>query len=91
MNKKYEIALFATLFAIVFTVLSYIDVKRAAMWLSLEVIILPFLYVVGYEMLMDRQKRELEEKMRKTLLNLNVLEKNNVELKHNLNIIKKIK
>ena len=91
MNKKYEVALFATIFAIVFTVLSYIDIKRAAMWLSIEVIILPFLYVVGYEMLMDKQKKQLEEKMNKTLLNLNVLEKQNLELKHKLNTIKKIK
>ena len=91
MNKKYEIALFATLFAIIFTVLSYIDVKRAAMWLSLEVVILPFLYVVGYEMLMDKQKQQLEEKMNKTLLSLNILEKQNLELKHRLSIIKKIK
>ena len=28
MSKKYEIALFATMFAIIFTALSYIDVKR---------------------------------------------------------------
>ena len=61
------------------------------MWLSIEVIILPFLYVVGYEMLMDKQKKQLEEKMNKTLLNLNVLEKQNLELKHKLNTIKKIK
>ncbi len=39
------------------------------MRLSLEVIILPFLYVVGYEMLMDTQKKELEEKMNQMLLN----------------------
>jgi len=91
MNKKYEVALFATVFAMVFTVLSYIDIKRAMMWLSLEVIILPFLYVVGYEMLMDKQKQRLEEKMDQTLLSLNVLEKQNLELKHKLSIIKKIK
>ena len=39
------------------------------MRLSLEVIILPFLDVVGYEMLMDTQKKELEEKMNQMLLN----------------------
>ena len=91
MKKKYDLALFAALFAIIFTVLTYVDEKRAMMWLSLELIILPFIYVVGYEMLMDKQRRQLEEKMNKTLLNLNVLEKQNLELKHKLTTIKKIK
>lgn len=91
MSKKYEIALFATMFAVVFTVLSYIDVKRAAMWLSIEVIILPFLYVVGYEMLMDKQRRELMAKMNKTLARATLTENENLELKHKLSIIKKIK
>lgn len=90
-RKNYELSLFATIFAIVFTVLSYVDTVRSMMWLSLELIILPFIYVVGYEMLMDKQRRELITEMNKTLLSLNVLENQNLKLKHELDIIKKIK
>ena len=61
------------------------------MWLSLEVIILPFLYVVGYEMLMDKQKREVDAVMYRVISESTAIESENVELKNRLNTIKKIK
>ncbi|MEK6809157.1 MAG: hypothetical protein AABY40_00625 [Nanoarchaeota archaeon] len=91
MKKKYELSLFATVFAIIFTVLTYIDSERTAMWLSLELIILPFIYVVGYEMLMDKQKQWLEEKMSRILARSALIEKENIGLKYKLSTIKKIK
>jgi len=90
-KRNYELSLFATIFAIVFTVLSFMDTKRALMWLSLELIVLPFIYVVGYEMLMGKQRKDLIAEMNKTLLSSNILENQNLELKHELSIIKKIK
>ena len=92
MNKKnYELSLFATIFAITFTVLSFMDTARALMWLSIELIVLPFIYIVGYEMLMDKQRKELMVEMNKTLEMVNVLEKQNLELKYKFSTIKKIK
>ena len=61
------------------------------MWLSLEVIILPFLYVVGYEVLMDKQKQQLMVEMNKLLAKSALTEKENIELKYKLSLIKKIK
>ena len=67
------------------------DTQRALMWLSVELIVLPFIYVVGYEMLMSKQRKDLIAEMNKTLLSSNILENQNLELKHELSIIKKIK
>ncbi len=92
MNRRnYKLSLFATIFAIVFTVLSFMDTQRALMWLSVELIVLPFIYVVGYEMLMSKQRKELVAEMNKTLASLNIVEKQNLELKNQLTTIKKIK
>lgn len=91
MKKKYDLALFATAFAIIFTVLTYVDSERTPMWLSLELIILPFIYVVGYEMLMDKQKKEADAVMNRVISESTAIEKENVELKNELSIIKKIK
>ena len=60
MDFKYKIFLFATTFAIVFTMLIYLIPKYKMLWFSLEVIILPLIYYVGYEMMMDQQKEEFE-------------------------------
>ncbi|MEK6939634.1 MAG: hypothetical protein AABX31_02805 [Nanoarchaeota archaeon] len=61
------------------------------MWLSIELIVLPFIYVVGYEMLMEKKRRELMAEMNKTLARVTLTENENLELKHKLSIIKKIK
>lgn len=62
-ETKYRIGLFATIFAIVFTTLIHIWEKYATLWLSLEVIILPLIYYIGYELLMSDQKEELEKEL----------------------------
>ncbi len=36
-------------------------IDYAALWLSLEVIIIPVIYTVGYEMVMDRQRNRYEK------------------------------
>ena len=56
MASKYALVLFATIFAIVFTTLSYIMPNYSLLWLSLEVIILPVVYYLGYELIMDKQR-----------------------------------
>jgi hypothetical protein len=61
MELKYRLFLFATTFAILFTTFVYIIPKYKMLWLSLEVIILPLIYYVGYEMMMDNQKGKFEE------------------------------
>ena len=58
-SKKTELILLVTIFAIILTVCVYIfPTKYALMWLSLEVIIIPTLYLVSYELLMHRQRKK---------------------------------
>ncbi len=59
-ETKYRIGIFATIFAIIFTTLINIWKNYSVLWLSLEVITLPIIYYIGYEMLMSRQKEELD-------------------------------
>jgi len=57
MKSKYALILFATSFAIVLTTLTYVDTTYKELWLALEIIILPIIYIIGYEMLMDNQRK----------------------------------
>ncbi len=59
MKSKLQLILFATSFAIVFTGLIYIVPKYDKLWLSLEVIILPIIYSIGYEALMEKQRNRM--------------------------------
>ena len=61
------------------------------MWLSVELIVLPFIYVVGHEILMDKQRQQLKEKMSRIFARSVFTEKENIALKQELSIIKKIK
>lgn len=58
MKPTHRLILFATIFAIIFTTMVYLTPKYKGLWFSLEVIVLPLIYYVGYEMLMDKQKEE---------------------------------
>lgn len=66
MHKKYVIIIFATVLSSMFTTLAYVMSQYATFWLSLEVITLPLIYAVGYEMLMDKQKKKYEQEIRTT-------------------------
>lgn len=59
-ESKYRIGIFATIFAIIFTTLVNIWKKYSVLWLSLEVITLPLIYYIGYEILMNKQKEDLD-------------------------------
>lgn len=63
-SRKNELVLMVTLFAIVLTTCVYLfPTKYAPLWLSLEVIIIPTLYLIGYEFLMHKQRKSLEKEI----------------------------
>lgn len=60
-DRKIELIIIVTIFAVIFTTLVYISpVRYAQLWLNLEVIIIPTLYLVGYEYIIQKQKLENE-------------------------------
>lgn len=60
-SKKTELIIIVTIFAIVLTTCVYVfPSKYAPLWLSLEVIIIPTLYLIGYEFLMHKQRKDFE-------------------------------
>ena len=75
-RAKTDLVLFVTIFAIIFTSLVYIfPPKYVQLWLSLEIIIIPTLYLVGYELLLEKQKKMFEEK-------INLIEQRSKDLEH---------
>ncbi|KKM76383.1 hypothetical protein LCGC14_1380700 [marine sediment metagenome] len=57
---KYWIVIFATSLAVIFTALIHLMPDHAMMWLYIEVIVLPIIYYIGYEVLMEKQKESFE-------------------------------
>lgn len=82
--KKTELTLIVTIFAIFLTMLTFVWPKYASLWLALEVIIIPTFYLVGYELVLDKQRKVFERDI--SLLNETVehLEKENFQLKQKL-------
>ena len=75
-RAKTDLVLFVTVFAVVFTSLTYIFPSRyVQLWLSLEIIIIPTLYLIGYELLLEKQKKMFEEK-------INLIEQRSKDLEH---------
>ncbi|MBI4453746.1 hypothetical protein HY636_03825 [Candidatus Woesearchaeota archaeon] len=91
MYTRYWIAIYATIFAIIFTALTYIMPNYAIMWLSIEVIVLPLIYYIGYEVLMNKQKANFEKSINKISNNSITLEKENKLLKEELKKYRKYK
>lgn len=81
MYRKYWIGLFATSYAIVFTMLVYLMSNYDKLWLSLEVIVLPIIYYMGYEILMDKQKKDFDNTLEEMYNYASELEKENARLK----------
>ena len=80
--KKAELIFIVTLFAVVFTSLTYIfPPKYAQLWLSLEIIIIPTMYLVGYEFMLHKQKKKFDYHYLLLNKKLDKLEKENTKLK----------
>lgn len=75
MKSKYKLIITGTSFAAVLTTMSYIMERYATLWLTLEAMILPAVYIIGYEMLMERQKRRFEKDMLKVKSTIMTLKK----------------
>ena len=61
MKSRYKLTITGTSFAAVFTTLSFLMETYAGLWLTLEAIILPAVYIIGYEMLLKSQKKVFEQ------------------------------
>ena len=78
-----ELVLFATIIAITLTVCVYLfPEKYATLWLSLEVIILPTVYTLGYKYLMDKQRKGFENDINEFQTNVRRLEEKYHKLKN---------
>lgn len=83
--KKIELAFIVTLFAIVLTTLVYISPPRyTSLWLNLEIIIIPVFYLIGYELMLDKQQNRFEERLRFIRRKAEDLERKNAELRFQL-------
>tara|TARA_Y100000310_G_C20663807_1_gene806319 strand:- start:2099 stop:2365 length:267 start_codon:yes stop_codon:yes gene_type:complete len=81
-SKKTELIMVVTIFAIILTACVYIfPSKYALLWLSLEVIIIPTLYLVGYELLIHKQRKNFERDISLIVSKVEKLEKENYRLK----------
>lgn len=56
MKAKYEITIFATILSIVFIVLVQLLPTYSSLLLNLEVIILPVVYILGYKIMMEKER-----------------------------------
>ena len=80
--KKAELTFMVTLFAVVFTSLTYIFPPHyAQLWLSLEIIIIPTMYLIGYEFMMEKQRRKFEQIITSITYEAKELEKDNLRLR----------
>ncbi len=57
-NKKQNLYLFGLVYAIFLGSLIYIIPEYKDLWLVLEVIVLPNIYMIGYEILIQREKEK---------------------------------
>jgi len=57
MLNRYRLIIIATIVAVYFTSLVYLLPNYRTLWFSLEFIILPIIYIIGYEILMGKQDK----------------------------------
>tara|TARA_Y100000034_G_C6777485_1_gene347245 strand:+ start:575 stop:796 length:222 start_codon:yes stop_codon:yes gene_type:complete len=69
MFNKFKLIILATIIAVFFTSLVYLLPSFANLWFTLEFIILPVTYTIGYEILMKKQKQEIR-KIKNELTNI---------------------
>lgn len=55
MLNRYTLIIIATIVAVFFTSLIYLLPNYSTLWFNLEFIILPIVYIIGYEILMGKQ------------------------------------
>ncbi len=82
MLNRYRLIILATIVAIFFTSLVYLIPNYSNLWFSLEFIILPIVYVIGYEILMEKQKQEEDNEKNRIYRELNNLENRYLRLKN---------
>ena len=84
-RAKTELVLIVTIFAIVFTTLAYLSpLHYAQLWLALEIITIPALYLIGYEFMLHQQSQQFEETTSRIAEKVIALEKENQTLRMKL-------
>ena len=82
MLNRYTLIIIATIVAVFFTSLVYLLPNYSTLWFSLEFIILPIIYIIGYEILMEKQKQEDNNEKNRIYQELNNLENRYLRLKN---------
>ena len=89
-RKKLTLYLFGLIYAISLGSLVYIAPEKKELWFFLEIISLPSIYMIGYEILMHKQKRGFGKDTHKIMEEVNnILISENKKLKEENNFIKK--
>ena len=94
-RKKLTLYLFGLIYAIILGSLVYIAPEKKELWFFLEIITLPSIYMIGYEILMHKQKRGFGKDTHKIMEEVNklknyadILISENQKLKEENNYIK---
>ncbi len=66
MLNRFTLIIIATIIAVYFTSLVYLLPDYKVLWFSLEFIILPIVYIIGYEILMEKQDKIYRKDIFKT-------------------------
>ena len=75
MLNRYKLIITATLVAVYFTSLVYLLPGYRTLWFSLEFIVLPAVFIIGYEKLIEEESRIYKEETIKIIEEVNHLEK----------------
>lgn len=78
MKDRYSITIFATALSIIFAVAIQFTQNYAALIMNIEIITLPVVYILGYEIMMDKQKFIYEQHLSVLTHRINLL-KNRVK------------
>lgn len=87
-NKKLRLVLMALSFSILLGSLAYLIPDYRELWLFLQIIILPSIYSIGYELLMEQQRVRFQSEIAVIVERSNKLDHANQELRSKLKIEK---
>jgi len=80
--KKIELTFIVTLFAVALTTFVYIfPPQYTQLWLNLEIIIIPTMYLIGYEFMLEKQKMKFEKRFELIQQRTEELERKNAHLR----------
>lgn len=85
MKDSHKLTLFVTGLSVLFAVTTHLLRTYSGLLLTLEVIVLPVIYIIGYEIMIEKQRFMYEQNIRDIEKDLHKLEKENQLLRGNKN------